>query len=72
MYKAEGILKIETSYLITTSNEVSLSEMVRLNESILSYSSSGPFIDTTIPTYASRNCGQPVRLIRDSKYSSHK
>jgi len=54
MYKAEGILKIGTSHLITTSTEASLHETVRLVESILSYSSSGPFINT-IPTYAWRN-----------------
>jgi hypothetical protein len=54
MYKAEGILKIGTSHLITTSTEASLSETVRLVESILSYSSSGPFINT-IPTHAWRN-----------------
>jgi hypothetical protein len=51
MYKAEGILKIGTSHLITTSTDASMRETVRLVESILSYRSSGPFINT-IPIYA--------------------
>jgi hypothetical protein len=44
---------------------------VRLVESILSYRSSGPFINT-IPIYAWSKWRQPVRLIGDSKYSSPK
>jgi hypothetical protein len=67
MYNTGGILKIGTSHLITTSTEASLSKMVRVVESILSYSSSGPFINT-IPTYAWRNWGQPVCLTGDSRY----